>query len=424
MVFKVEQQGKIDYPMRPEIREAITALTGLPEVKKAMTYIESDHENCISEQLELVVIPAPTFHEEKRAAYLAEKFRAFGLEDVHIDSIGNVMGTRRGSGNGPTVVIDGHMDTVYPLETKLEPRRDEDFIYCPGIVDDTRACAAMLSVLRALNDADIKTKGDLIFLGTVREEGMGGFAGMKQFCKDHPELGASVCMDGDGARGIIYQSTGFKTIEVTFHGTGGHAYGAFGEVANPLHAAARAVTKIADLQVPGEPRTTYCVSNFHAGNDAGIHAIVPEATIKVNYRSNGQAQLEALDKEVFRCIEEACAEETARWGKDTITYTVKTYCDVPAGSLDAHDPIVEATWACIEYLGKDPFLMEGGPTNASIPITSGIPAVCLGCGDEETFVHNAAKERFPVKKSYEMPQLALMVALAAAGVEGKLESVL
>ena len=424
MVFKVEKQGEIDYSMRPEIREAVSALTRLSEVKKALDYIKADHENCISEQLELVVIPSPTFHEEKRAAYMAEKFHEFGLEDVHIDSIGNVMGIRRGTGNGPTVVIDGHMDTVYPLETPLEPRRDDEFIHCPGIVDDTRACAAMLSVLRALNDADIKTKGDLIFLGTVQEEGMGGFSGMKKFCDDHPDLGASVCMDGDGARGIIYQSTGFKTIEVTFHGVGGHAYGAFGEIANPLHAAARTVAKIADLQVPGEPRTTYCVSNFHAGNDAGIHAIVPEAAIKVNYRSNGQAELETLDKEVFRCIEEACAEETARWGKNTITYTVKTYCDVPAGSLGEHDPIVEATWACIEYLGKEPFLMEGGPTNASIPITRGIPAVCLGCGDVETFCHNAAMERFPVKNSFEMPQLALMVALAAAGVDGKLEPVL
>lgn len=412
------------YQINPAVQKALKRLAHLEQVERALTFLREDHERSIDQQLELTVIPAPTFHEEKRAAYMTEQFRALGLTEVHTDGIGNAIGVRKGVGGGPAVVIDGHMDTVYPLETPLHLRRDGEFIYCPGIVDDTRACAAMLSLIRSLNAAGIATKGDLIFLGSVREEGKGGFGGMKGFIKDHPHIGASVCMDGCGAQGIIYQSTGFKTIQVTFHGVGGHAYGAFGEVANPLHAAARAVAKIADLPVPEEPKTTYCVSNFHAGNDAGIHAIVPSACIKINYRSNGQDQLEALDREIFRCLEEACREETARWGRDTITYTVETFCDVPAGSLNPHDPIVEATWAAIQHLGEEPRLLEGGPTNASIPISLGIPAVCIGDGGVDTFCHNAALERFPIQDTWKMPQLGLLVALAAAGVAGETDSIL
>ncbi len=415
----------MDYAVTPNIKEAIQKLTSLDSVKKALAFLKEDHENSISDQLELVQIPAPTFHEEKRAAYMTESFRKLGLTDVHIDRNGNAIGIRKGKGNGPKVLIDGHMDTVYPMDTPLNPRRDENYIYCPGITDDTRACAAMLTLIRALNHAGIETEGDLIFMGSVREEGRGAFGGMKGFFDDNKDIDAAVCMDGCGIGQIIYQSTGFKTMEVTFHGIGGHAYMTFGEVANPLHAAARAVAKIADLQVPSNPKTTYCVSNFHAGNDAGIHAIVPSASIKINYRSNGQKELEQLDAEIARCIKEACQEETKRWCKDEITYTIETYCDVPAGSLGQHDPIVEAAWEAITFLGKKPGLVEGGPTNASIPISRGVPAVCIG--DEvgmETFCHNAASERFPVKDTWQMPQLAMLIALASAGVGEDIKSIL
>ena len=414
----------MEYAISSKSAAAHAALTGAPQVRAALDFLKADHERCVREQVEITKIPAPTFHEERRAAYMAQQYRALGLSEVTIDENGNVCALRKGSGGGPRVVIDSHMDTVYAEDTPLEPTFDGEFIHCPGIVDDTRGLAAQLSLIRALDRAGIRTQGDLLFVGTVREEGMGAFNGAKTFFAEHPEIGASVHMDGCGAAGIIYQSTGIKTLEVTFHGVGGHAYMAFGDVANPLHAAARAVAKIADLQVPSWPKTTYAVSNFHAGTDAAIHAIVPQATIKINYRSNGARELEALDKAVFRCFDEACAEETARWGKDTITYTVKTLFDVRAGSLDEHAPLVEAAWAAVETLGNKPYLVEGGPTNASIPIGLGIPAVCIGDDAVNVFAHNAAKERFPVKNTWQMPQMTLMVALSAAGVDGVQDSVL
>ncbi len=414
----------MDYVVSEKRAAAMKAITGDEKVQKALAFLKEDHERCIKEQVTITEIPSPTFHEEKRAAYMTEQFKALGLSDVHIDAAGNAIGVRKGKGNGPKVVIDGHMDTVYGLDTPLKATFDGEFVHCPGIVDDTRALAAELSLIRALDAAGIETEGGRVILGTAQDAGTGAFGGAKAFFSENKDIDASIHMDGCGAEGIIYQSTGIKTLKITFHGIGGHAYMAFGEVANPLHAAARAVAKIADLKVPAYPKTTFAVTNFHAGTDAAIHAIVPEASIKINYRSNGEAELEALDKEVFRCIEEACAEETARWGKDTITYSVETYFDIKAGSLGQHDPLVEATWSGIEYLGNKPYLVEGGPTNASIPIGMGLPAVCIGDGGPEVYAHNAAKERFPVKDTWQMPQLTLMVALAAVGVCGVQESIL
>lgn len=408
---------KMDYKPSIERKKAMEQLAANEKIQKALAFIEADHENTIAQQIELTQIPAPTFHERKKAERLKEMFIEAGLEEVTITEAGNVTGIRRGTASGRKVALEGHMDTVYPLDTEITIRRDEDFIYGPGIVDDTRALATELSVIRALNHAGIQTKKDLIFVGTVQEEGKGGFKGMKAFLNNRDDIDACICMDGDGSNGIIYQSTGFKTIEVTFHGIGGHAYVAFGNIANPLHAAARAVAKISDIQVPTEPKTTFCVSNFHAGNDAGIHAIVSEATIKINYRSNGQKELEQLDAKIMQCIEEACQEETRRWGKNEITYSVKTWCDVQAGSLDEHDEIVENTWCAIEAIGNKPDLRHGVSTNASIGICKNLPTVCIGAGDTECYIHNAEKERFPLHESWKLPQLALLVALSMSGIE-------
>lgn len=199
--------------------------------------------------------------------------------------------------------------------------------------------------------------------------------------------------------------------------------GAFGYVANPLHAAARAVAKIADIQVPADPRTTYAVSNFHAGNDAGIHAIVKECTIKLNFRSNGQKELEELEAKIKNAIDEACKEETARWGKDTITYDYVDYVNVKAGTQDRNAPIVQATYQVIKELGAAPIFNQGGSTNASNPIAMGIPGVCIGGGGTSGGVHTV-DEWFDNTDAYKGVQVVYLLSLLLGGVHGVSKTIL
>ena len=98
--------------------------------------------------------------------------------------------------------------------------------------------------------------------------------------------------------------------------------------------------------------TTFAVTTMQAGSFEAVHAIVPVAQIRFNFRSNSQEELEKLRKKIFDAIDEACKEETERWGMDTITYDVKHICDVNAGHQDAHAPIVEGAMAAAEYLGR------------------------------------------------------------------------
>ena len=413
----------MSYEASPRILTRLDQLLSLPAVTAALDWIRQDQPRSIQEQKRLTLSEAPTFHEAARARAFADALRALGLEDVRVDDIGNVTGVRRGSSRGPTVLIEAHMDTVFPLGSVMDVREEDGFLHAPGVSDDTRGLAVILALLRALNAAHIATDGTLILAGTTREEGAGGMAGMKALLQALPGLDAAISIDSGDLGGIICEATGMRTVEITFRGKGGHAFGAFGQVAQPLHAAARAVAKIAEFQVPHEPRTTFCVSNFHAGNDAGIHAIPPTATIKVNYRSNDPAELEALHGRVFQAVREACEEETARWGRDAVTWEAKTHCDIPAGAQDTHMPVAEGLWAVLDHLGVGPRFLRGGATNCSIAIGAGIPAVCMGTcccpGDEAvpTFDHTL-EERYPVAGAYRGVQAALLLSLLCAGTAG------
>lgn len=408
----------MEYKVSEQVRQKFDALVKDEKVQKALKFMEEDQDAVIDRQIELTLIPAPTYHEQKKAERILEMFKEEGLSDCHIDEYGNCVGIRKGTGGGKTTLVEGHMDTVFALDTELKIVREDGFIKCPGIVDDTRGCAAVLSTIRALNAAGIQTKGDIHFVGTVQEEGTGALKGMKYYVDHHPELEASISVDGPGYQEITYEATGIQTYEVNFNGIGGHACGMFGKVANPLHAAARAIAKISEFRVPADPMTTFAVTNFHAGSFEAVHAIVPTAQIRFNFRSNSQEELEKLRDRIFAAIDEACKEETDRWGMDTITYEVKHICDVNAGHQDSHASIVEGAMAAAEFLGcAEPKLGNGGSTNCNRALEAGLPAVCLGGGCDYDCQCHTLDEQFKVEDAFKGCQQTLLMTLLCAGTE-------
>ena len=408
----------MEYKVSEQVRQKFDALVKDEKVQKALKFMEEDQDAVIDRQIELTLIPAPTYHEQKKAERMLEMFKEEGLSDCHIDEYGHCVGIRKGTGGGKTTLVEGHMDTVFALDTELKIVREDGFIKCPGIVDDTRGCAAVLSTIRALNAAGIQTKGDIHFVGTVQEEGTGALKGMKYYVDHHPELEASISVDGPGYQEITYEATGIQTYEVNFNGIGGHACGMFGKVANPLHAAARAIAKISEFRVPADPMTTFAVTNFHAGSFEAVHAIVPTAQIRFNFRSNSQEELEKLRDRIFAAIDEACKEETDRWGMDTITYEVKHICDVNAGHQDSHASIVEGAMAAAEFLGcAEPKLGNGGSTNCNRALEAGLPAVCLGGGCDYDCQCHTLDEQFKVEDAFKGCQQTLLMTLLCAGTE-------
>lgn len=417
------------YQVSESTKKQFEKMMGIAAVREGLEFIKKDQEQTIADQKELVVIEAPTFHEETRAAFVAEKFKELGLMDVHIDRGGNVTGIRKGNKNGPKILIEGHLDTVFPFGTVTGVTEKDGYLYAPGIGDDTRALAMMFGILRVLHATGIQTEGELIFTATTREEGAGSLGGMKDFLEDHKDIDISLSIDNNDMSMLVFEATCGETWEVTFKGIGGHAYGAFGKMAQPIHAAARAVAKIAEFTVPEDPKTSFCVSNFHGGTEAGVHAIAPEAAIKINFRSNSKEELEKLKSKIFQAIEEGAKEESDKWQKDRITCEKKQLGEVPGGTQSPNLPLVEAAYLGLKSLDIEPVFGKGGCTNANVAISKKIPSICMGrafAPDEKSkeVRNHSINERFPVEGAYKAVQQVFMVLLMAAGIPGEFDSVM
>ncbi len=403
----------MNYEISEKTRQRLDALTKDPRVGQSLDYFTTHLGAAIEELKELTLCEAPTFHEQNRAALIAGKMREIGLCDVAVDAVGNAYGLLRGNSD-QYVMIEAHMDTVFPFQSATEVREKDGVLYAPGIRDNTHGVQMILEIARAMILHQVTAAANIFFVATVCEEGKGGLKGIDTFLTEHPEISACICIDGNDEYSITYEATGMITMGVTFLGKGGHACGDYGKVANPLHAAARAVEKISNFVLPEKPMTTIAVTNFHAGNEDGIHAIVDRAEIKLNFRSNGQKELMELKARVLQAVDEACREETQRWGKDTITCTTEYYIDDQAGSQDIRSDIIQCTYAAIEHFGMTPVFDEGGSTNASCPLLRGIPAVCLGEGGRTGGIHTL-NEWFDPTGSDRAKKITLLTLLLTAG---------
>ena len=205
------------YEVSGEVRAALSALLDNPQVQRAVAFAEADQPRCLEEHIRLTEIEAPTYEEAARAEAFAALLKAEGLEDVHIGKGGNVIGVLRGSVPGKKVLVDGHLDTVFPFGSVTKVREENGILYAPGICDDTRALAMMLSAIRALKAADIRTCRDVIFLGSTREEGSGTRSTaeamlLKEGFDPRQFANALVAPSTESVRQMVSRGLGFSVI--------------------------------------------------------------------------------------------------------------------------------------------------------------------------------------------------------------------
>ena len=419
------------------------------DVQEALQFLREDDERTLREHLEMCQIPAPSYEEGEKAEYVRKKMVDAGLSDVHIDEVGNVLGTWKGTGNGPRIMIAGHTDTVFPRETDLTLKKEGERYSCPGIGDDTRAVAELLSLARALNATGIHGEGDIVFCANVCEEGLGDLRGIKHAFKDMSKTTVSqkteatenvqasgktddmksftfanelenhydgfVSIDDKNTSGIIYQAVGSERYLVTFHGTGGHSFTGFG-IPNPIHAMGRAIAKISDFQTPKNPKTTFSVGVINGGTS--VNVIAAECSMLVDMRSVDAGELEKLSVKFHQAIENAVQEENARWeDKDNrITVTFEQKGKRPAGTQDKSCQIVQAANAANQALGMETLYIGAASTDANIPISLGISAITVGWGGKGGGEHTI-HEWYEHTESWKGPQRDLLLLLALSGYE-------
>ncbi|MBR0441803.1 MAG: M20/M25/M40 family metallo-hydrolase, partial [Firmicutes bacterium] len=361
-------------------------------VKKGLEIMKADEAHTWEQHQELVLIPAFSRHEEQRAKRFAEMMRAEGL-DVTVDEVNNVYTVIKGAGNGPTVYMTAHIDTVFPMDTPLSIRKEGDRYYCPGIGDDTAQLAQILTLVRVIKGSGVKFKGDLIIGGNVGEEGLGDLYGVRHFFskKENADLvDGFITFDGSST-GIVTGGTGSYRYKVSFKGPGGHSYGDFG-MPNPIFAMGRAISLFSQMKAPVDKKTTFSVGVVEGGTS--VNSIPYACSMLVDMRSESKANLDAEDECFKKIIAQAVEEENARWMEDKELYSDRyskagfvPLCDRkveavieqlgnrPVGEIQPVDcPIVKASIDAFRAVGIEPVMRGCSSTDANIPISMGIPA--------------------------------------------------
>lgn len=396
-------------------------LLDLQQVRNALYFLKQDNEQTTKDQIEVTEVEAPPFNEENRAAFFKEKLATFGLDDLKTDDEGNVYGIRKGNGNGPTVVIAAHLDTVFPAGTNVKAKIEDGIVYAPGIGDDGRGLAVLLTLLRTLEENKIETEGDIVFLADVGEEGLGDLRGMKAYFQDNTYVDGFISVEPGAPGDLIYCGVGSKRYNVTFKGKGGHSFGDFG-TSSAIHAAGRAIAALADLTVPKDPKTTYNVGTIHGGTS--INTIAQHAGFQLDLRSVSSESLAELESNALAIIEEAAqAEGESRQQPGSISVTTELVGDRPAGSQPKDAPIRHIALQAAEVLGIEVDREEPLSTDANIPISLGIPALTLG-GGGNSGGHHTLEEFFDPTDAFYGPQRILLALLGMVGVKDSIAPLL
>ncbi len=310
-------------------------------------------------------VAAPTGNEGERSLLVANYFRAARLA-VHVDDLGDVVAVLPGLGPGPAVLLAAHLDTVFPIGTALSITRSDGRITGPGVGDNSLGVAALMLMPALLERTGIRPAVDVLLAADVGEEGLGNLRGMHAVMDAWPATGAVVAIEGHNLGRLTHVAVGSRRIRLTATGPGGHSWGDAGRP-SAIHALARVVSQLSGLSLSRTPKTSLNVGTFEGG--VSVNTIAPIATCVIDLRSVDDASLGALVARVQHIV-----ETESRAG---ITISTEVLGDRPAGIVPLDSAIVRDATAVLEALGLEA-TFDASSTDANVPISRGIPAVCIG----------------------------------------------
>lgn len=336
------------------------------DLERLRTVAQTHIEAIASLTGRICAVPAPTGQEFERARFVATLWQERGYTP-EIDTVGNVYVKRSGKAKGaPLLMLMAHTDTVFPASTPLVIKREGDTLHGPGISDNSVSVATMLHTFDLLDELKIETATDVVAVANVGEEGLGNLLGARTAVERYrAQLGAVIVIDG-GLGHITYGAVGSKRWRITVRGPGGHSYGSFG-TPSAIHGLGRIIAALSDIQVPQSPKTTFNVGMIEGGTS--VNTIAAEASALLDLRSTDVESLNWLAGEARKIIEQ-------RVGAG-LSAEITVLGERPAGERSLSDPLILLAGQVLQWLGMEP-RYGSSSTDANIPISLNIPAVCIG----------------------------------------------
>jgi tripeptide aminopeptidase len=405
----------------PSLQQEVARLAASPEVRSAYNWFRTQEPQLLQWQMEMARIAAPPFGESARAAWLQERFREIGLDDIRIDDVGNVFGIHPGFGRR-YVALSAHIDTVFPANTPLNIRQQGSRIYGPGVSDNGAGVVAMLAIASLLRSVRVRHALPFVFIGNVGEEGEGDLRGMRHIFatprwKD--SIAYTLVLDGAGSDTIVAEALGSRRFEVIVRGPGGHSWSDFG-APNPIVILAKAIETFSASTVPSIPKTTFNIGVIRGGTS--VNSIPESASMKVDIRSTSMAEMERLEHSLRRALNRAVEDESmaaemrssAQKRPSGVNCEVVVIGNRPAGELQSGARILQAVRAVDAQLSNAAHVQRAS-TDANVPLSLGLEAVAIGGGGSGGGAHTL-QEWFDSNGRELALKRILLTMLALAGL--------
>lgn len=335
-------------------------------VSEALKIAESFVEQIVELTTRISQVSAPTNDEGERAAVVLEEFEALGLVDAVEDDLHNVTARIPGRDSSKSLLLAAHIDTVFPRDVHLAVTRDGDVLRGPGIGDNTVSVASVALLGSALKKLDVQPAVDIVVTGNVGEEGLGDLRGMRAVVDALPNIAGAIAIEGHSLGRITHRAVGSRRLRVTVTGPGGHSWGHAG-LPSAVHHLAKIVATLDDIPLSDNPKTSFNAGIFRGG--ISVNTIAPEAIAVLDMRSTSADALAMLVERVEAVLSTS--------GPEGISVEVDVVGDRPAGELPANTGLVPIGDAVLRELGFD-VAYDASSTDANIPISRGIPAMCIG----------------------------------------------
>jgi tripeptide aminopeptidase len=400
----------------PLVAGPVADLAQAPGVRACLEWFRRERAWINEQHLKLCRVPAPTFFEQKRAEWMAERFRALGWE-AKMDRSGNVIASLPGRRDSASVAVTAHLDTV------LAPRSPDDIkvsgdgrFLGPGVSDNGAGLSALLALAAAWNAAPPLDNPPLapILVANVGEEGEGNLCGMRYLCRNsngaRPK--AFLVLDGPNTDHITSRALASRRFEVTISGPGGHSWSDYG-VGNPVHALSRAIANFTDAavgQAPAEasPRWSFNFGLIQGGTS--INCIPSEARAKADLRSESPERIDQMAALLATSVEQAAETENERATAGRVTARLKEIGSRPGGQLREGEAMLECVQAVDAFLGIRSHL-DCSSTDANIPLSLGLPAISIGAGGQGGGAHTPGEWFHPDNREVGLRRILLALCL-------------
>ena len=394
-----------------------------------------DDEEIVKLEQALVRIPSLTYEETELAEYLAEYMRHAGIEvEMHevTDPLGSgrkskqPVGRIRGSGEGPSLMFNGHMDhNALVGEWPRDPFSGEiegDWLYGRGSIDEKGGITGFVMAGVAIQRSGLKLKGDLV-LCPVMGHKSGGVG--TQYNLEHGITADMAIITENADLEVVTRGVGLVKVKITFAGHSVHFRTPDKKLAaNPIEKLAKFVVALGAEKRPIEPGGWLTFEPDPGlpgypqfGLDAVICQRVPESfcSLEMQIRGGQRPDAETVRQDLEKLIDGLQASDP------TLKASVEVLSYSPPYETSEDEPVVTALVKWHEFVvGQPPpvgaGLRLGALADANILANAGITSVQYGPGRHGMFKQWPA----PDERIY-IPELiagAKVMALTAADICG------